>query len=358
MTAPDDAVARIVRVASRAPSAHNAQPWRIARDGAALAVGLDGERLLTVGDPTGRDALLGLGCWLEAAAVAASGEGFGFETAFDDAALAAFSADPTAAPAGALVRATLTESSAGQPAGFTADDVRARAVHRGALAPITDDGGMSAALGEDWLRIERVNPARSAALVALGDAGSLGRRAVAREAVDWLRFTPRDPGFRRDGLTAPTLLIPSAAAALAEALKAMRAGRAVLEAGLAAASRLAPLGARFARRGPGLFVLVADGRALAADGSSGAAGIAGSPGLPAGLPPREVIAAGRALLRAWLAAHRAAVSVAPASQVVDAPRAHAELRRALGLRAPETVLAVFAAGTPTGPTPRAPRLPV
>lgn len=356
----DEVIDRIVRVASRAPSAHNAQPWRVDRVDGGLHVGLHGDRLLRVGDQTGRDALLGIGCWVEAAAIAAADAGATLDVVSDDEGLAAFSAEPTRAPAEPLVRIGVARATgeSGAPSGsvgaaarFTADDVLERAVHRGRLLPIASDGGMGEALGEPWLRIARVPAARAPRLLGLGDAGSMGRRAVAHEALDWTRFTPRDPRFDRDGLTGPTLMLPPPAAAVAGALTGSRAGRAALEACLAAGARLAPATTGIGRSRPGLFALVADGRSV------GAQGIAGNPSWPVGLPPHAVLDAGRALLRAWLAAHRSHVAVAPASQVVDAPRALAALRRGLGLRAADVALAVFAAGTPTGPAPRSPRLP-
>lgn len=342
-----DLLGRIVSVAARAPSAHNTQPWRVERTEDGIDLGLHEERLLRVGDPTGRDALLALGCWVEAATIGARGEGTALRVEPDADALAAFSAEPTRAPDAPLVRLRIAGD--GEPdAGFTAAEVAERAVFRGRLAPIADDAGMGAALGEPDLRLVRVPGSRAPRLVALGDAGALGRRAVTAEALDWTRFTPRDPRFRRDGLTAPTLLIPRPAAALAGALAGSRAGRAVLETALVAGSRLAPVLPGGAH--PGLFVLVADGRHVAAGG------IAGSVRHPAGLPAAEVIGAGRALLRAWLAANRAGVAVAPASQVIDAPRAHAALRRGLGLRSADVALAVFAAGVPQSDPPRSPRL--
>ena len=199
----------------------------------------------------------------------------------------------------------------------------------------------------------RVPGARAPRLVALGDAGgALGRRAVTAEALDWTRFTPRDPRFHRDGLTAPALLIRAPPPRSPGRCPGEGPAAPCSSMGLAAASRIAPALAGSGRAHPGLFALVGDGR------SAGAHGIAGSALHPAGLPAEEVLGAGRALLRAWLAAHRAGVAVAPASQVVDAPRAHAALRRGLGLRSADVVLAVFAAGTPQGDPPRSPRLPI
>lgn len=403
----NDIVDRIIRIAARAPSAHNTQPWRVEQVHDGIDLGLHDQRLLKIGDPTGRDALLGLGCWVEAAAIAAREAGVGLDIRSDDG-LAAFSADPTTAPRSPLIRLRIvaggelasdpTAPDAGrlepvaeassdaavsddgrsdrgegestqqaEPAAaparrpgaesdqhvpFTSEDVQGRSVHRGRLAPIAGDAGMGAALGESWLRLVRVPGKRAPRLVALGDAGALGRRAVTGEAIDWIRFTPSDPRFDRDGLTGPTLMLPAAAAAFAGALTRSGAGRAALETALTLEARAAPVTAGLNRSHPGLFVLVADGRSFGADG------VAGSAAHPTGLPADRMIAAGRSLMRAWLAAHRSAVAVAPASQVIDAPRAHAALRRGLGLRAADVALAAFAAGVPSGTPPRSPRLPV
>ncbi|WP_156760972.1 hypothetical protein [Microbacterium karelineae] len=334
----DAALSAVARAAGRAPSAHNAQPWRVRQTADGFDVGLDGDRLLREGDPTGRDALLGLGCWIEAAAIAAAERGLALRAEAVDGALRAFDADPATAPEDPLVRAHLEVGEAATP--FTSADVDRRAVYRGRLVT-SGDAGMPDALGEPWLRLLRVPPGASARLIAAGDAGSAGRPAIARETVDWLRFTSRDPRFHRDGLTAPALLIPPRAARVAAAVTARPVGRRAFAGALAAASRLAPLTARGGH--PGLFVLVAD------HAPSGRM-------WPRGPEPGDVVRAGRALLRAWLAAHRAGWAVAPASQVIDGPRAHAALRRGLRLATSSSALAVFAAGAPDAAPPRSPRL--
>ncbi|MFC5175477.1 Acg family FMN-binding oxidoreductase [Nocardioides taihuensis] len=72
----DDATLReVVRLACRAPSVHNTQPWRWRIDGARLELHVDRSRQLTVADPDGRDLLISCGAALHHAAVAAAGLG-------------------------------------------------------------------------------------------------------------------------------------------------------------------------------------------------------------------------------------------------------------------------------------------
>jgi nitroreductase len=54
--------AALLADAVRAPSMHNTQPWRFRRSDDAIEVLLDHERMLPVGDPTGRAARVACGC--------------------------------------------------------------------------------------------------------------------------------------------------------------------------------------------------------------------------------------------------------------------------------------------------------
>lgn len=53
-----------VRLACRAPSVHNSQPWRWVAEGGALRLFLDRRRLVPGTDPSGRQAILSCGCVL------------------------------------------------------------------------------------------------------------------------------------------------------------------------------------------------------------------------------------------------------------------------------------------------------
>ena len=73
----DIAFRDILTVASRAPSAHNTQPWAVVRVGPReLLVQRSVERTLGAGDPTTRQATIGIGMFVEGARIAASSYGF------------------------------------------------------------------------------------------------------------------------------------------------------------------------------------------------------------------------------------------------------------------------------------------
>jgi hypothetical protein len=76
-SAYDDPMRRALSHAILAPSAHNLQPWIVELTGYADAVlYCDPGKLLPQVDPFGRQTVIGLGCFLETLAIAASHEGF------------------------------------------------------------------------------------------------------------------------------------------------------------------------------------------------------------------------------------------------------------------------------------------
>jgi hypothetical protein len=66
----------ILSIARLAPSVHNTQPWKVKVEPGGLRVMLDRRRLLTYGDPTGRESYISLGIFTEACVIGL--ENFGF----------------------------------------------------------------------------------------------------------------------------------------------------------------------------------------------------------------------------------------------------------------------------------------
>ncbi|MUL85133.1 MULTISPECIES: Acg family FMN-binding oxidoreductase [unclassified Mycolicibacterium] len=65
-----------VRLASRAPSLHNTQPWRLVADGAGLHLHLDPSRVVTATDRSAREAIISCGVLLDHVRVAMAAAGW------------------------------------------------------------------------------------------------------------------------------------------------------------------------------------------------------------------------------------------------------------------------------------------
>jgi hypothetical protein len=80
LTSLDPQIAQILRKAAiqatRAPSVHNTQPWRLTLTPGGLQLGVDWTRRLRVLDPTGRQLLISCGCALFNARVSAEHSGY------------------------------------------------------------------------------------------------------------------------------------------------------------------------------------------------------------------------------------------------------------------------------------------
>jgi len=373
MTRKSELAQRWIRVAARAPSPHNTQPWtpRIVDGAVELAVVPD--RVLWAGDPTFRDLLLALGAWIESFAIAAAAEGF----ATDVQPLQPLSSLHELPHHGnadlALPVISLQVHAGTYDTPFTPDDVLHRRVHRGRLIGARDV--WSEAPGSlSWLHLRHVDPRTMRVLIRLGTAYTASQRHVATELVQWLRLSPRHPRYHQDGMTDAMLVVPVPIARLGAALirrprlrDATLALARVVGRQVAAVSRNPLLGARSSahvapRENPAVSVrhlaLVADMRTIGdtATGLGSGDPNSRSSDRPATLPPRAVVEAGRALQRLWLHAHRNGVAVYPHSEVIDAPDVHVAVRNHLGLQREEEILAVFTAGRPAGPVARSPRL--
>lgn len=196
----------------------------------------------------------------------------------------------------------------------------------------------------------------------LGTWFTFARPEVTLELIRWLRFTPRTPDYTRDGLSDQVLLLPLPVARLAAA--AMSRGWLVRKVALVAGSlgrssvgllRERPLPSPRKIKGGGRhFALVADAKQA---GATSVLSLTEALGSSIGIEEELVLEAGRVLQRLWLDAHLSGALVAPHSEVIDGPDAHAALRRRLRLSRAEVALAVFSCGRAGVPVPRSPRLP-
>lgn len=368
---------RIIERAASAPSAHNTQPWlpRIvpATHGsgegevAVIELGVERGRTLPVADPTGRDTLLALGCWVEAAVLAAQAEGATVELE-----LLPGLSDPAVfirAELDAPV-ARLTVRPASAPASAPVADSR---IHAGLLdRRLTYRGRVTAAPGflEDaaaavppWVRLERIAARDVSHFAAIGSADTLRVPAIARELVSWLRLSPAHPRWDVDGLSADTLLIP---APLARALAPLTRRPRLRDAAIAVLRR----GGDAWRRALLELHLDAPGDAVQAehvvvvveanelDLGSGVA-LTRVLNSPLGLPAETVFEVGRAIMRVWLLAASRGAAFAPHSEILDSNLAAGELQFRLGLGRREVPVFVATVGVPDASAPaRSRRKPV
>lgn len=361
---------RVTAEAACAPSAHNTQPWspRIVDgpDGApAIDLGVARGRTLPAGDPTGRDTLVSLGAWTEAAAIAAGAAGRALrvellDTVDDPSVIVRAERDVP------VVRLTLGDE---LPADGAADravragDLRRRMTYRGEVDPAPGFLAEARRVVPDWIRLVPVDAADLRHFSSLGSADTWTRPGVVEELARWLRLSPRHPRHDVDGLSAETLLLPAPVAAVG----ALATRRRRLRDGVVGVSRV---GGDLLRRllleihldaagdasDDEHFVLVADANGL--DLGRGL-DLTRTLNSPLGLPAEAVFEAGRALMRVWLVAARSGVTFAPHSEVLDSSLAAGELQYRLGLARRDVPLFVTAVGRPrTATPPRSARRPV
>lgn len=269
----------------RAPSAHNTQPWAVTTAGpCAVAVGWHADRVLRVGDPTGRDLMLSLGCAVEALVVTAGDLGYAVHVAWD--------VDRSNRRAAVL---DLVQDRTPPLRSFTVADLHERRTPRCAYAePGPGEAGLrelarQAGLGPD-LGLTALDGEVAERALVVADRWTFEGEATA-ELRHWLRLDPSHPRYHKDGLTDVALGLTSwERRGLAIALS-----RPVL--GVLRATRLTRVLARTATARP-LGTVVA---------------LTGPP-----QPGDELLAeAGRALLRVWLAGGRRGWAAHPLSQLLD-----------------------------------------
>jgi nitroreductase len=291
----------------RAPSAHNAQPWRFAVGSAGYELHYDHHDYLPF-DPDDRDAYLCLGALIETLALAAQRHGqrmefaLGLERQGSDLFVGTFS-----------FRAARPDEPVDPLAGPAADRHTNRRQYRRDPLP----AALEAELGA--LGCTLVAPGAMATMVARASIHAWRDRRFVRDLRTWFHDDPTAP----TGMTAEGLLL-SRIETVALHL-AFRAGRLP-----------APLATLYASRDVRLLRRAASVAVLGAD----------DPG------PAAMIEAGRRLLRAWVAVCAAGYAYHPISIALDRPETAPDVAGVAGVAHP---VAVFRLGRPRRGAPRSNR---
>jgi nitroreductase len=308
MTGPRTAIPpahrRVLSDALRAPSAHNAQPWR-------LAVRSDGSYALHYNhldylpyDPDDRDAYLAIGAFLETAALAAQRHNLhmsvkpSFERRGSDLLVGSLRFSPL-------------------PPGVAVDPLAGPAAERRTNRHAYDRTPLPAELRRQLTGLGCVlaSPRAMARLVARASTLSWKDRRFVADLDRWTSADPAAPA----GMTPAGLPLTQFEWAMLRL--AIRAGRLPAPAALAYASRD--------------IRLLARAQAVAVLGA-------------ADLDPATVVDAGRRLLRCWVTITAAGFACHPISIAVDRPETAPMVAAVTGLPVP---VAVFRIGHPRRPAP-------
>jgi hypothetical protein len=308
MTAFGPEMTSILEEALRAPSAHNAQPWRL------VPLGRDSVELhydhldYLPFDPDDRDAYLALGAFYETLSLAAQRHGHRSDMAprFTRSGSDLWVGDISIRPA---------------RAGESADPLAGPAADRHTNRLRYDDtpvpAGLAAALG--GLGNVMVRPRSMARLVAAASVASWQDRRFVGDLRRWTRADPHTP----DGMTPAGLALTRTEWA---ALRlAFRAGRLPALVARAYASR----DVRLLSQSVAVCVLAAPG-----------------------LEPQDLFDAGRRLLRSWATIGSVGWACHPISVAVDRPETAPAVARLAGVTVP---VAVYRIGHPTASVPRSNR---
>lgn len=304
----------------RAPSAHNTQPWLPVYEHDRVELAYDPERALPAGDPTRRDLFLSLGAFVETALVVAADAGLAL--AFEP------EVDPARRRVGAFVAAAARYSTP-----FTSHDVERRQTSRLPYLPerLSAEALADArsALGGD-ARLDEMAARELVELVEEADRYIYGSAEIVAELRSWLRLSPRDPRYARDGLSYECLGLSR--------LEAAAVGLLLRPAPLRATRRL---GLQRRLSAATTSLLEREGSALALVSPAGSA--------------EDVLEGGRSLGRVWLALARHGLYTHPLSQILDCPATERELTSRLEVTGEGRVLSIFRVGRSEIP-PRSHRL--
>jgi len=311
MNAFDPTVAAILDEALRAPSAHNAQPWRFVPAGPdRVELHYDHHDYLPF-DPDDRDAYLAMGAFYETLALAAQRHGrrSEFSPRFTRAGSDLWVGDIALRPAGA-------GEDVDPLAGPAADRHTNRLKYDRTPVPPALAAGL-AALGNTM-----VEPRTIARLVARASVLSWQDRRFVADLRRWTRADPTAP----DGMTPEGLALTRTEWGALRV--AFRAGRLPALVARAYASR----DVRLLRGSVAVCVL-------------------GAPSLE----PADLFDAGRRLLRSWATVAGAGWACHPISIAVDRPETAPEVAALAGVTVP---VAVYRIGHPTKAVPRSNRRPL
>jgi hypothetical protein len=316
--------AALLREAARAPSVHNVQParWQLADDGTVVLSRARG-RELPVGDPTGHDLHASLGAAWEGMSIALSRLGWSLGAP-----------EPVAERGDELFQPVARGRI--RPGAASPDPlapfVFGRRSHRGRFDACTDEtrARLRTITSGDAIVIEE--RAAIEAVAILHDRATWHAESDAdyhRELWTWLRLSPRDPNWARDGLNADCLAL---------SLLERTAARVLLR--------------------PAVFSLLSR-LGIARHLVSEAPQVRSAAALVLFVPPRELAPfdAGRRFYRLWLELTAAGLFAAPMSATSDFAETRDEISRRFGVPPDRRVANVLRVGT-VASAAESPRLPV
>lgn len=309
----------LVAEAALSPNVHNIQPtqWRLA-DANTIALLQSPVRSLPVGDPTKRDAQASHGAAMEGMIIAASARGIALS--------------PVAAQSGEIARLSVSGTATPDP---LAAYLPRRRTYRGAF-----DKARKAEARQQLAQLSRpdirliTDYAQIKQIAALTDKATMRafrNRPYRQELTSWMRLTPRDHNWARDGLNAQAMAMPVPIAVAAGIVMS----HPVFEA-LDAIKLAGPLTAE-------------------------AATTNSSAGLVAFVQDRDTdpLQTGRDWHRLWLELTALGLSASPLTILGDDEQAASEMARRLNLAPHQRVVTVMRTGmVDAGKLPAPARLPV
>lgn len=250
----DSLLSHLLDAASRAPSAHNTQPWALRWLGDSLEIAPRADRSLPAIDPEGVETLHALGACLENVSLTLGHLGF----------VARYEVDLRG---GVVVRWTPSEGPRPDPSLYRMIPIRRTSRLPYGREPIGADdlAAISAAVAPpcSLAILERPDDVMAVRrLVAEATVEQLRERAVSAELYEWVRFSRRDRRWFRDGLNAACLGWSRAEAAV---LRVLLSPRALRLGGSPLARFLGGDLAKNAPEAPALALLIVDGDSGEAD---------------------------------------------------------------------------------------------